>query len=137
MLRGKAMSIRNLIFKSACIKTLTSVEVDTNSSNQHEFNGVKELKMLLGEKRFSGTANFSIRNTNNSCEGDVTWYDAREAHKTRSEYRLYFRANKVMEQAKAGDNIIIGYDQEGRLSFLLIKRTDSDVKSYPSWQKTN
>ena len=36
-------------FKGVASKRLRDVEVDPKKSNQHEFNGVSELKRMLGE----------------------------------------------------------------------------------------
>ena len=36
-------------FNGAAVKTLSAVEADVLSSNQHEFNGVEGLRKILGE----------------------------------------------------------------------------------------
>lgn len=41
-------------------------------------------------------------------EGSVTWYDAREQHPTRTEYRLYYTGNDVLYKAEQGDLLVIG-----------------------------
>ena len=93
-------------------KVLSAVEVDTTRSNQHEFNGVAELQNLFGSNRFSKPASFSIRGNNKTyCTAEITWYDARENHPTRTEFRLYFQSNTVMEKAREGDSIIISCDE--------------------------
>lgn len=112
---------KTLHLSPACIKTLTKVEVDPASSHQREFNGVFELKQMLGEKKQEFNANFSIRGEEITQKSEVTWYEAREKHPTRSEYRLYFKPNGIMNNAHAGDNIIIGFDKNQQLHFVLIK----------------
>ncbi|MYN17123.1 type II restriction endonuclease [Rugamonas sp. FT107W] len=108
-------------FRSSCIKTLSAVEVRPDRSNQHEFNGVQALKNLFGLERVSSEARFSIRGESVECISGVTWYDAREAHPSRSEHRLYFQTNNVMAQAQEGDNIVIGFGRDNSLQFVLIK----------------
>lgn len=108
-------------FRSSCIKTLSSVEANPEKSHQHEFNGVKELKSLLGMDEFKRDAKFSIRGSQISNLAQVTWYDARISHLSRSEYRLYFTPNEVMDNAAEGDNIIIGFDTNDHLQIILIK----------------
>ncbi|TCC00855.1 type II restriction endonuclease [Kosakonia quasisacchari] len=108
-------------FRASCIKTLSSVEANPEKSHQHEFNGVKELKALLGIDEFKCDAKFSIRGSQVSNRAQVTWYDARTSHLSRSEYRLYFTQNEVMDNAAEGDNIIIGYDTNDNLQIILIK----------------
>jgi len=109
-------------FRSACVKTLSAVEADPSRSNQHEFNGVIQLKDLFGEERTSIQASFSTRGNDEITQSEVTWYDARDAHPRRSEYRLYFQPNPVMENAREGDDIIIGFDNNGNLHCELIPR---------------
>lgn len=114
------MNNNALGLRTACIKTLATVEVDINKSNQHEFNGVVVLKQMFGEPGFQTNAKFSIRGTGIECSAPVTWYDARENHPTRSEHRLYFQTNEVMRHAEAGDNVVIGFDRAGDLNVILI-----------------
>lgn len=115
-------SHKALRLSPACIKTLTKVEVDPSSSHQREFNGVHELKEMFGEQRNQFNAEFSIRGESLAETSDVTWYEARENHPTRSEYRLYFKSNEIMNQASVGDNIIIGFDSKQKLHCILIKK---------------
>lgn len=87
-------------------KILSQVEVTPTASNQHEINGVEDFKQLFGLAKFTRKANF--RHTNGlSATVDVTWYDSRDAHPSRSEHRLYFQSNAVMDAAKAGDTLTI------------------------------
>ncbi|MFA0117060.1 type II restriction endonuclease [Vibrio breoganii] len=94
----------------ACIKTLSAVEAEPNRSNQHELNGVAQLKNILGLSRQSFDASFSIRGQDGHIVRSVTWYDARENHPTRSEYRLYFQTNEVMNLAQEGSHLALGLD---------------------------
>ncbi len=109
-----------LVLKPACIKTLSAVEAHPSRSNQHEFNGVAELKQIFGLTGFNRPAYFTVRGTDITTVAGVTWYDARGAHPTRSEYRLYFQTNNVMEKAHEGANIIVGFDKNSELHIVLI-----------------
>ena len=122
---------RPIVLKPACIKTLSAVEALPNSSNQHEFNGVAQLKDIFGDNRLSRSAEFSIRGLPISETVNVTWYDAREAHASRTEYRLYFQTNKVMKLANEGDNILIGFEKN-KLHIILILKTSTGFQSGPS-----
>lgn len=115
------MSNRPLVLNPACLKTLSAVEARPESSNQHEFNGVTALKKIFGLERTELKANFSVRGESIFSQANVTWYDARLEHPTRSEYRLYFQSNPVMDQAQPGDNVVIGYDRQGLLHCILIR----------------
>ena len=120
------MSIQPVVFCCSCIKTLSAVEANPARSNQHEFNGVTQLKSIFGEARLELQALFSLRGDSQVFQSAITWYDAREAHATRSEYRLYFQGNPVMKMAAEGDNIVIGYDRDGNVHCELIPSTNPD-----------
>ena len=104
----------------ACVKTLSAVEAMPNRSNQHELNGVTQLKKILGSAKQSFDARFSIRGQDTYVESGVTWYDAREKHPTRSEYRLYFQTNQVMNEAKEGSTLVLGRDIYGNFWVELV-----------------
>lgn len=128
------MATAPIVLRPACIKTLSQVEVNPNRSNQHEFNGVAQLKSIFGPNRQTQIpAVFSIRGTAVSTQEWVTWYDAREDHATRSEHRLYFPTNAVMSQAQAGDNILIGYDNRNQLHCILIQSGTPGYAAAPGW----
>ncbi|WP_206429345.1 hypothetical protein [Pseudomonas chlororaphis] len=116
-----SMSKRPVILEPACVKTLSAVEARPERSNQHEFNGVAELKKIFGPERTEFNAVFTVRGEKITDRAKVTWYDARENHETRSEYRLYFQGNDVMQHAQEGDNVVIGFDNTGVLHCILIR----------------
>lgn len=100
------------VFNGVGWKRLAAVEVDPTRSRQHELNGVAAFQAVLGTDRvdqmptrflYLGDGEDDIW----SEDGSVTWYDAREAHPTRSEYRLYYYANNVTVSMKAGDLLIL------------------------------
>ncbi|MFW5437860.1 type II restriction endonuclease [Paenibacillus apiarius] len=122
-------------FEGIAIKRLSSVEVNTEVSNQHEFNGSKPLRTLFGRERISPEARFlwlAGENEGFSCEGNLTWYDAREAHPTRSEYRLYFKSNDVMDQARIGDMLIVAKRPNGEV-FMVLVPSGSTLESQILW----
>lgn len=122
------MSKSPFSLERSCIKTLSAVEAERNRSNQHEFNGVIALKNLFGLEKFKQDAYFSIRGEPINCIKPITWYDAREDHSTRTEHRLYFSGNIVMDNAQEGDNIVIGFDKNNKINIILIKRSNSEYK---------
>ncbi|MEQ9403726.1 MAG: type II restriction endonuclease [Cyclobacteriaceae bacterium] len=125
-------------FIAVTAKKLSAVEVDPNRSHQHEFNGSKELKMVLGsgsgEKALLNTRFiwFGGENEGVVAEGVVTWYDARIAHKTRSEYRLYFPSNEVMDLSQTGDSMFIAKRVDGSL-IIIITASNSTVENQLYW----
>lgn len=123
------MSKGSIILTPACIKTLVAVEAHPERSNQHEFNGVAALKELFGIDKAEFKAVFSVRGEDNACKAGVTWYDSREGHPIRSEHRLYFQTNPVMQRAQEGDNILIGFIGN-QLHCILFPNPS---ERYPGW----
>ncbi len=98
-------------FTAVASKRLSAVEALRHRSNQHEFDGVNALKAMLGAGRRTFDARFVYLNDDDpepvSDTGRLTWYDARENHPTRSEYRLYFTDTGVSTSASEGDLLVI------------------------------
>lgn len=99
------------------------MEASREASNQHEFNGSAELLRLLGKERIERRATRFLRLSDDaepvSAEAKLTWYDARERHPTRSEWRLYFTSNDAMDEARAGDLLVLALRPDGGIIALL------------------
>ena len=123
-------------FTGVAAKRLSAVEADPVSSNQHEFNGVSAMKTMLGAGRQSYRSRFIYLGEDEddtlTAECFLTWYDAREAHPTRSEYRLYFPSTSVTERAAAGDLMVIGKRPDGTLQ-VIITTAGSTVENQLKW----
>lgn len=124
-------------FSGIAAKRLSAVEANFSRSHQHEFNGVKGLKKILGE--VSGKKNFSARFVYLNDEddpavedGSLTWYDARERHPARSEYRLYFPSTTVSECAAEGDLLVIGLRPDGSV-LVVIAESNSTIANQIQW----
>jgi hypothetical protein len=125
-------------FAGVAVKTLSAVEADLVHSHQHEFNGVDGLKNLFGQAvgkvRFA--AKFLYLNDHDDepviSEGFLTWYDARERHPTRSEYRMYFPTTEVSMCASAGDLLVIGKRQDNSI-LVVVAEGGSTVANQLTW----
>ncbi len=99
-------------FTGVAIKRMAAVEADLLRSNQHEFDGVAGLRQLFGEGRqtFSAKVIYLSDSEEEPLIESVslTWYDARENHPTRTEYRLYFPSTRVSKASRQGDLLVIG-----------------------------
>lgn len=104
-------------------KSLSAVEARPERSNQHEFNGVAQLKQMLGMESRNFIGRFSLHGTSVTAEVEVTWYDARAGHPTRSEHRLYFPPNAVMRHASEGDLVDFVLISDTELSITLLTKT--------------
>jgi hypothetical protein len=104
-------------FRGIAAKTLSAVEADPSTSNQHEFNGVSKLKLLLGLERVTMPARFVYLSDSEddavTANGFLTWYDARESNPIRTEHRLYFPATPASANFSAGDLFVLGLRNDG------------------------
>lgn len=126
-------------FSSVAIKTLSRVEADLVSSRQHELNGVEALKKLFGpatgKKKFYARFIYLKDDQTEApitSEGTLTWYDARAAHPTRSEHRLYFSTTEVSRMTSPGDLMVICQKQDGSL-LVIVAEADSTASGQLKW----
>lgn len=125
-------------FKGIAFKTLSAVEANLAVSHQHEFNGVGELKQLLGEsipkKIFNTKFIYLSDDDAEPIEADatLTWYDARENHPKRSENRLYFPTTLVSQNASEGDLLLIAKKPDETL-LAIIAEADSTIANQLLW----
>jgi len=113
-------------FSGAAIKYLSNVEVRPSVSNQHELNGITPLRDLFGTARQEFNTSYMYLDKDEvpriACNGFMTWYDARENHPTRTEYRLYYDTNPVMNAATNGDLMFLGLRPDGSLVAAVTKQ---------------
>ena len=130
-------------FDGVAVKLLSSVEADTLTSNQHEFNGVKELKDILGEPdgKVTYQAKFLYLTDHDDDpileEGFLTWYDARqkariERNVMRWEYRLYFPTNLVSQYANEGDILVIAKCSDNTL-LAIVAEAETTISQQILW----
>jgi hypothetical protein len=125
-------------FTGVAIKHLSAVEADVLRSHQHEFNGVAELMELFGQaygrQKYPATFLYLGDGDNlpDPANGFVTWYDAREAHPTRSEHRLYFPTTPVSEHAAVGDLLVLARRPDGSV-LVLVAEKDSTIANQIQW----
>lgn len=123
-------------FEGVAIKRLSAVEANPGVSNQHEFNGVNQLKKILGIERKKFTTRFIYLGEDEdetiTESGFLTWYDARKSHPTRSEYRLYYPTTSVSEMAAENDLLVIGKLSNGSI-VVIITRADTTFENKILW----
>jgi hypothetical protein len=123
-------------FKGVAAKILSAVEADTATSNQHEFNGVALLKKIFDSARQTFPARFIyLSDTDDdppTDDGFLTWYDARENHPSRTEYRMYFPTTAVSVCASAGDELFIGLKPDNTV-LVIIAENGSTTANQIHW----
>jgi hypothetical protein len=130
-----ATRIRDYI-SGIAVKRLSQVEISPSKSNQHELNGVAQIKKIFGLERRTFSTEFIYlpddeENIVNS-KGTATWYDARENHEKRSEYRLYYSGTEAIKLANSGDLISICLRNNGDL-LVIITPIGSNSEGQVRW----
>ena len=123
-------------FTGVAVKRLSAVEADINRSHQHEFNGVSNLKQILGEadRRDIQTRFLWLGGEQEAIseDGFLSWYDSRRAHATRSEYRLYFPSTEVSELASEGDAVFIATCPDDSM-MVIVTPAHSTIENQIAW----
>lgn len=123
-------------FQAIAAKRLSAVEADAFRSNQHEFNGVTAFQSIFGREKRSFAATFLYLSDGQddviSDTGNLTWYDARENHPTRSEYRLYYPSAEVFEYVAEGDLLLLCKINDEEVMVLLAEQ-GSTVENQLCW----
>ena len=66
------------------------------------------------------------------AKGELTWYDARFRHATRTEWRLYYPTNEVTTSASAGDALFICQKKDGSVLEIITKK-ESIIENQLFW----
>jgi hypothetical protein len=110
-------------FSGVAAKRLQDVEVNPDTSRQHEFNGVSRLRQILGDddRSISATYMYVDDDTEDSLvvESTATWYDARRGNPDRTEYRLYYPSSAKLEKAQANDLLVVAQRRDKSLLVLV------------------
>ena len=123
-------------FEQVAFKRLSAVEASPERSNQHEFNGVADLRSMFGDvKREELPTRFvwlGAEQAGITCDGWITWYDARERHPTRTEYRLYYPSNPVTAMMEEGDAFFLALRSDGS-ALAVVAPARGSVESQLVW----
>lgn len=131
-------------FDGVAAKILSQVEANKLVSHQHEFNGVEGLRKMLGEPsgkvKYRAKCMYFIDYEDEPIieDGELTWYDARqkareERNVQRTEYRLYFSDNTVIQSANAGDILIIAKQKDNDELLLIVAEKETTIASQLLW----
>lgn len=125
-------------FIGVVAKRLSAVEVDQKISNQHEFNGVRQLRSLLGDERMDRIPSRFMyfgdeKEKAVSTDGYLTWYDSRIDKPHRSaEYRLYFPTTSVTEMMQEGDLLLVVKKTDGSV-LIIVVQSGSTIENQLLW----
>lgn len=107
------------LFTGVVAKRLTLVETITPKSNQHEFQGTRPLRRLLGDEDRRGIPTRFIWISGEqealSEDGFMSWSNVRKGKPRAAEYHLYYSGNAVTELMQPGDMLFLALQRDGSL----------------------
>lgn len=123
------------LFTGVVAKRLTLVETITEKSNQHEFQGTRPLRRLLGDEDRRGIpARFiwiSGEQEALSEDGFMSWSNVRKGKPRAAEYHLYYSGNAVTELMQPGDMLFLALQRDG--SLLVIVTPEGTLQNQLVW----
>lgn len=98
------------VLRAVCCKRLAAVEIDPARSNQHELNATVHLQAFFGtdDLRQAPIDWFQLSDQHEPLtdRGQVSYYDSRAAHPTRTEWRVYY-TGRPFAHADPGDHLML------------------------------
>ncbi|SIN59903.1 EcoRII C terminal [Parasphingorhabdus marina DSM 22363] len=124
-------------FEGVAVKTLSKVDADCSSSNQHEIGTTKAMREFLEEehqKKFHTTYLwFGGEQEGFSVDDYSTHYDTRIGKEDRPpEWRLYYRNNPVTDCMNQGDTLFLAKRRNDHLLFV-VAPAGSSIESQLLW----
>lgn len=123
------------LFIGVVAKRLTLVETITPRSNQHEFQGTRPLRRLLGDNDRRGIPTRFIWITGEqealAEDGFMSWSNVRKGKPRAPEYHLYYSGNAVTELMEPGDMLFLALRRDG--SILIIVTPSATIQNQLVW----
>src|SRR3954469_21364245 len=111
------------LFTGVVAKRLTLVETITEKSNQHEFQGTRPLRRLLGDEDRRGIPTSFIWISGEqdamSESGFMSWTNVRKGKPRAAEYHLYYSGNAVTELMQPGDMLFLALQRDGSILVII------------------
>jgi len=124
------------LFVGVVTKRLTLVETITKRSNQHEFQGVRAFRDLLGvDDRKGIPARFIWLSGEQEAiteDGFMSWSNVRKGKPRAAEFHLYYSSNSVTELMQPGDILFLALQKDGTLLAVIVP-DGSTVQSQLLW----
>lgn len=107
------------LFVGVAAKRLTLVETVSERSNQHEIQGTRPLRRLLGEDDRRGIRTRFLWVSDGedalSEDGFVSWSNVRKGKPRAPEFHLYYSGNTITERMQVGDVLFLALQRDGSL----------------------
>lgn len=119
-------------------KRLSSVDVNSGISHQHELGGFAPLRKVLGDNDIKNiSARYIYLSDNITLNDDSTtaWYDARRKNPNRGpEYRLYYPSGvKSLSNCRAGDLAVVAVSSNPLRITFIFAEAESSVEAQLIW----
>lgn len=112
------------LFTGVVAKRLTLVETISAKSNQHEFQGTRPLRHLLGDEDLRGIPTrflwLSGEQEKRSEDGFMSWSNVRKGRPRAPEYHLYYSTNAVTEMMQVDDLLFLALRRDGSLLAIVV-----------------
>ena len=123
-------------FDGVGVKTLSEVDSNPSSSNQHEIGITLPMRKFMGETDSVFPAAFLwLGGEQESVTefGEATYYDTRAKNPNRAaEWRLYYPTNPVTKMMSAGDKLFLALRPDRSLLFIVVP-ADSTLERQMLW----
>lgn len=124
------------LFTGVAVKRLTLVETISEKSNQHEFQGSKPLRHLLGEDDRKGIPTrflwLSGEQDAMAEDGFMSWSNVRKGKPRAPEFHLYYSTNPVTEMMRVDDALFIALRRDGSL-LAIVTPAESTIQNQLLW----
>lgn len=124
------------LFVGVVVKRLTLVETITSKSNQHEFQGTRPLRQLLGEEDRRGVPTRFIWLSGEqeavAEPGFMSWSNVRKGKPRAPEFHLYYSTNAVTAMMSVDDLLFIALQRDGSLLAIIVP-SESTIQNQLLW----
>lgn len=124
------------LFAGVVAKRLTLVETITERSNQHEIQGTRPLRNLLGEddRRKIPTRFIWVSDDQEALseDGFMSWSDVRKGKPRAAEFHLYYSGNAVTERMQEGDQFFLALQRDDSL-LVIVTPAASTIQNQLLW----
>ena len=124
------------LFAGVVAKRLTLVETITERSNQHEIQGTRPLRILLGEgdRRKIPTRFIWVSDDHEALseDGFMSWSDVRKGKPRAAEFHLYYSGNAVTERMQEGDQFFLALQRDDSL-LVIVTPAASTIQNQLLW----
>ena len=124
------------LFVGVVAKRLTMVETITEKSNQHEFQGTRPLRRLMGDddRRRISTRFIWLSGEQEALseDGFMSWSNVRKGKPRAAEYHLYYSGNTVTALMQPDDTLFLALQRDGS-ALVIITPAVSTVQNQLLW----